>query len=101
VSAEQFWDSAADPVAQFSGPICSHMNAVHSDSTVSMIQHYVGVCVDSAKLLSLDRLGFNTECVVGDRKLNIRLAFPGPAENRTAIKERIMQMNDEAAAVSK
>lgn len=55
ISAEEFAAAKSDPVAQFAGPIAQHMNADHADSTAAMVRHYVGVNVESASILSLDR----------------------------------------------
>ena len=55
ISAEEFAAARSDPVAQFAAPIAGHMNADHADSTVAMLKHYVGIDVESASILSLDR----------------------------------------------
>ncbi len=55
ISAEEFAAAKSDPVAQFAAPIAQHMNADHADSTVAMVRHYVGIDVESASIMSLDR----------------------------------------------
>ena len=43
IPAEEYGAAAPDPVAQFSKPICQHMNEDHADSTAAMVGHYVGM----------------------------------------------------------
>jgi putative heme iron utilization protein len=92
VSAKEYWDASVDPVAQFSAPVCGHMNADHGDASIAMVRHFTGEPVDKVTMLSIDRYGINTECIVGDTKANIRLAFPEPAEDRKAVKDRVVAM---------
>ena len=98
VKPAEYWGAQPDPVAQFSGPVCSHMNADHADSTAAVIKHYVGIDVSSAKMLSVDKLGMNTECQVQDTAVNVRVTFPQPALDRKSIKDRIVEMTRAAAA---
>jgi hypothetical protein len=59
VTGEEYTAGASDPVAGFSGPIASHMNADHEDSLLAVVGHYVGLTVDKAAIASLDALGMN------------------------------------------
>ena len=61
ISAAEYSAAHPDPVAAFSAPVCSHMNKDHMGDTLAMIKHYVGITVDSATLLDLDRLGMNVQ----------------------------------------
>jgi putative heme iron utilization protein len=92
VDPAEYWAATPDPVAQFSKPVCGHMNADHADAIVAMVKNAVNIDVSEAKMLSLDRLGVNTACMIGDITVNVRLAFPEPAEDRKSIKERIVAM---------
>ena len=76
------------------------MNADHADSIVAMVKHCVGIDVDSAKMLKIDRLGFEVECTVGDDTVPVRLQYPEPAEDRKAVKDRVVQMTKDAAAAA-
>ena len=98
VPGAEYAAAVPDPVAQFSAPVCGHMNADHADSTVAMIKHYVGITVDSATMLSLDRLGVNVSCERAGQSFKCRLPFPRPAEDRKAIKEVVVEMTRAAAA---
>ena len=101
VTPSEFWATSPDPVSQFTAPVCGHMNADHGESTIAMIKHYAGVQVDSAKMMGVDRLGVETECLLGEESVNVRLTFPQPAEDRKSIKDRIVEMTKAAAASDK
>ncbi|CAL5219739.1 g1637 [Coccomyxa viridis] len=98
ISAEEFAAAKSDPVAQFAGPIAQHMNADHADSTAAMVRHYVGVNVESASILSLDRLGLAVECKADGKAFSCRVPFVRPAGNRKDIKDIIVEMTRAAAA---
>lgn len=98
VTGAEYTAASVDPVAAFSGPVCGHMNADHSESTVAMLKHYVGITVDKATMLSLDRLGVNVACERQGETFKCRLPFPRPAEDRKSIKELIVEMTRAAAA---
>ena len=97
VAADAFWAAEPDPVAAFSKPVCGHMNADHADSTKAIVQHYTGIAVDSATMTAIDRLGFDTDCKLGEDTFSIRLAYPERADDRKAVKDRIVQMSQAAA----
>ena len=98
VSSDEYSAAAVDPVAAFSAPVCGHMNADHMDAVLGMIKHYVGITVDSASMLSLDRLGVSVACERQGQRFKCRLPFPRPVEDRKAIKEVIVEMTRAAAA---
>ena len=92
VNGNEYSQAAVDPVAQFSRPVCAHMNEDHQDATVAMIKHYVGITVDKATMLSLDRLGINVACERQGQSFKCRLPFVRPASDRKTIKEVIVEM---------
>jgi putative heme iron utilization protein len=97
VAGGDYAAAAPDPVAPFSAPVCGHMNADHSDSTLAMIKHYVGITVDSAELLSIDQLGANVACRRQGQSFKLRLPFPRPATDRKTVKDVIVEMTRAAA----
>jgi len=53
MSAAEYDAASPDPVAPFSRPIASHMNADHADSTAAMVRHLTfayGVMLCNASL---------------------------------------------------
>lgn len=68
-----------------------------------LTQRLVAVQVESAEMLSVDRLGITTQCRpkrAPDQRVNVRLAFPEPAETRGAVKEQLVAMTRAAAAAA-
>ena len=97
MKGQDFWDAKPDPVAKFSGPVCSHMNKDHAASTVAMVKAVVGLTVDAAEMLRLDRLGIDVEVTRKGETFRVRLPFESPADNRKAIKEQIVAMTKTVA----
>lgn len=92
VSPESYQSSQPDPVAQFSGPVCGHMNADHAEISVGMMKYFAGITVDQATLMSLDRYGLDVSCVKDGTRFKCRLGFLEPAVDRKGIKEQIIAM---------
>ncbi|KAI8465920.1 MAG: hypothetical protein J3K34DRAFT_75734 [Monoraphidium minutum] len=94
VSAEDYQAASPDPVSQFAAPVCGHMNADHEADILSMVKHYVGLSAAKARMLDLDRLGFNLQVTQeeGGQSFKVRLPFVSPAEDRKSVKDRIVEM---------
>ena len=76
----------------------NHMNADHSESTVAMISHYIGVKdVDEAKMAALDRLGMTVQVSRRGQSFKLRLPFPRAATDRKDVKTLIVEMTKAAA----
>ena len=74
-----------------------HMNADHSESTVAMVQHFIGLTdVSAANLVQMDRLGFMVQIDRQGQTFKLRLPFPRAAEDRGDVKKLIVQMTQEA-----
>lgn len=96
VSAEDYAAASPDPVAAFAGPVCGHMNADHMQDLIAMVRHYVGLGVDEARMLDLDRLGTTLACVRQGQQFKVRLPFTKPAEDRKGVKEALVEMTKAA-----
>ena len=57
VTVTEYTEAKPDPIAAFAAPVMKHMNEDHSDSTIAMVQHYVGIPCSEAEIISLDRVG--------------------------------------------
>lgn len=57
VTPQEYLEAKADPIAPFAGPVMTHMNDDHSDSTIAMVKHYTGMPCSEAMIVSIDRLG--------------------------------------------
>jgi hypothetical protein len=75
VTPEEYAAAAPDPVYQFSQPVAGHMNDDHAEATAAIVKSVTGMGVDSAKILSVDRLGMNVECSRGGQAFKCRVPF--------------------------
>ncbi|KAG5184587.1 hypothetical protein JKP88DRAFT_269721 [Tribonema minus] len=102
ITSEDYLATKPDPIAGFAEPIMTHMNSDHSDSTAAMVEHYItgGAKVDSATLVGVDRKGMNVLVAMGGESGKLRLPFPSPADDRKAVKDRIVEMTRAAAPPS-
>ena len=58
-SPAEYLEASVDPIQAFAAPVMGHMNADHSESTIAMCMHYIGLDqLEKAELVQLDRLGF-------------------------------------------
>ena len=97
VTGAEYADGSVDPVAGFSAPIASHMNADHVDALVAVVGHYVGLTVENAQIASLDAVGMNMVVTRGGESFKIRLPFTEPAVDRKGVKEALVGMTKTAA----
>lgn len=122
LSAAQLAGAAPDPVSPFSAPVAGHMNADHGDAVLAMARSAtgLGVKVVKAAMGRVDRLGFEVELVLasseeggdgssgnaaagagppsGGERVRARVAFSQPAEDRKALKDRLVEMTKAAKA---
>lgn len=93
----EYIEAAADPIQAFAAPVMAHMNDDHSESTIAMCMHYIGLDqLDSAQLVQLDRLGFMVQCERLGQSFKMRLPFPRAAADRKDVKTLIVQMTQES-----
>ena len=97
VTGTEYADGSVEPVAGFSAPIASHMNADHVDALVAVVGHYVGLTVENAQIASLDAVGMNMVVTRGGESFKIRLPFTEPAVDRKGVKEALVGMTKTAA----
>lgn len=63
----------------------------------AMVESYTGMTVDTAEMLSIDRLGMTTRCTRQGQSLKARVAWPREVTDRKAVKEVIVEMTRAAA----
>merc|ERR1719353_1175272 len=89
--------TSVDPIQAFAAPVMGHMNDDHSDSTIAMVQHYIGLPqVEKADLVQLDRLGFMVQVTRLGQTFKLRLPFPRAAEDRKDVKTLIVEMTQQS-----
>lgn len=93
VTEQQFNEVQADPVSQFSKPICTHMNDDHMDASIKIVQKQTGVTVEKAELVRVDKLGMDIVVTfkTGDKSRG-RIQFQSPAMGRKEVKDRIVEL---------
>lgn len=101
ITPEDYKSAKPDPIAGFSAPVMKHMNDDHSDSTIAMVKHYVGLPCSEAMIVSMDRLGMTVKAkleIAGGGYSKVRLPYPsGEVTERKAIKEVLVQMTRASA----
>ena len=103
VDGEAYTTASPDPVTPFSPPVCGHMNADHADAVAAMVTASAagtGVRVEAAAMVSVDRLGFDCDAVLagsGGGVTRARVPFSAPADDRKALKERLVELTRAAA----
>ena len=75
VAPEEYAAAAPDPVYEFSQPVAGHMNADHAKATAAIVKLVTGMGVDSAKILTIDRLGMNVQCSREGQTFKCRVPF--------------------------
>lgn len=112
ITAEEYANAKADPVAPFSAPVAEHMNGDHGDATLAIVKGVTGLKTGlvGAKLLTIDRLGMNVLVEKEDKpegaeeatkqSFKVRVPWASPAESRKDVKERIVELTRAAASAS-
>lgn len=100
IKADQYLGAKVDPVAQYSAPICKHMNDDHLEEVSKYVTHYAGITVEAAKMLTVDHLGMTVEAQRDGQTFKVRLPFPEPARDRKAVKDQVVAMSRAAAAAA-
>jgi len=100
LDGEEYLAAAVDPIAQFTAPIAGHMNRDHADQTKDIAENSLGVKIDYAKILQVDRLGFNIQTAHNGTPVKLRIPFPRPALDRKDVKNLIVEMLQGPAAAT-
>jgi len=94
---EEYMEAKADPVGEYADKVTGHMNDDHSNATVAMIKHYIGLDVDTAIITAMDSLGMFVKVNGKYGSSKLRLPFPRPATDRADIKTLIVEMTQASA----
>mmetsp|Transcript_54701 Transcript_54701/g.97585 ORF Transcript_54701/g.97585 Transcript_54701/m.97585 type:complete len:408 (-) Transcript_54701:166-1389(-) len=105
VTPEEYCAAEVDPCVAFAEPVMAHMNNDHESATIAYVQYLVGSGkevrgVKSAKMKSLDKLGFNVRVVQEGGEGVLRIPFPEPVTERKNIKLAIMEMSKKCAEIA-
>ena len=67
------------------------------DALVACIDHFAGLEVEKANLLSLDKLGMNIEVEYQGSRFKLRLPFLTEATTRKEVKDSIVELTRAAS----
>ncbi|CAG9467566.1 unnamed protein product [Pedinophyceae sp. YPF-701] len=96
ISPEEYLSEQPDPITQFAGPVCGHMNDDHMDANIAIVKSSCGISVDKASMVGIDKLGMTFACEREGQTFKARVAFKAPAESRADVKTRIVELTQAA-----
>ena len=95
VTAPEYSEAQADPLAEHKCEIMQHMNADHKDALILLAKRFAGIAAQEAEMTSIDRLGFHVRLKAQDGMHGARIAFlrevRDPAQTREAFVEMVQQ----------
>eukprot|EP00640_Fibrocapsa_japonica_P003250 CAMPEP_0113935316 /NCGR_PEP_ID=MMETSP1339-20121228/2474_1 /TAXON_ID=94617 /ORGANISM="Fibrocapsa japonica" /LENGTH=336 /DNA_ID=CAMNT_0000937413 /DNA_START=44 /DNA_END=1054 /DNA_ORIENTATION=+ /assembly_acc=CAM_ASM_000762 len=94
---EEYAAAKPDEVTSYAPGVMKHMNDDHADSTVAMVNHFIGVEVEEAEIVAMDRLGMQVKVTRKGEMGKLRLPFVRPIESRKDIKDVIVEMTRASA----
>jgi putative heme iron utilization protein len=97
VDSGQYAEAEPDPLASAAAGIIEHMNADHADAQVLFCRHLAGwPDTTSASMSAVDRYGFEMIAVGPSGRAAVRLGFPEPCTDGTAVRKAMVAMVGEA-----
>ena len=96
VTAEEYRQAKADPLADVPFEIIQHMNEDHKDALVLLAQHFGNHSSDQVKMITVDHLGFDLELTQGNQLHEIRLNFIRQVQNANAVRKVLVEMVQKA-----
>lgn len=96
LEAEELLEPAADPLAAGARGIVEHMNTDHSDALLLYCRAFKQVSPTSARMVGVDRWGFDVECTSPDVRL--RFDFDAPVSMET-IRGAVVELVKRARGV--
>ncbi len=95
VTAGDYAQAEADPLADAAAGIVQHMNADHKDALIILSRVFAGLKAQEVEMTSVDRLGFHIRAKTKDGMRGARIAMlhevKDPAETRKVIVEMVRQ----------
>jgi putative heme iron utilization protein len=92
VTAQDYIEAEADPLAEAAPGILEHMNKDHADALLLLAKFFAGAEADQATMTSVDRLGFHLRLKTADRVRGIRVAFLVQARSVADTRKIMEQM---------
>ena len=94
VDAASYASAQADPLSgETAAGIIEHMNADHADAQVLYCRHLVGLAdTTAATMSSVDRYGFDMIAERPSGRLAVRLGFPEPCDDESAVWAAMVEL---------
>lgn len=92
VSASDYGEAEADPLAEHGRGIIQHMNADHKDALILIAKQFAGIEAAEAEMTALDRLGFFLRLKTQEGMKGVRLAFPREVRDTRQAREVFVEM---------
>jgi heme iron utilization protein len=97
VGVDDYGAAAPDRIAPHAAGIVAHMNADHSDASVTLLRHFLGrPDIVSAHMTAVDELGCDFDTVGDNGRLPLRLPFSSPVPDQTGVREMLVSMLNDA-----
>ena len=103
VTVDEYMEASVDPCLAFAAPVMAHMNDDHASSLKQYVEVLVGAApVKSAEMKRLDRFGMDVriEDEATGSKGVLRVPFPEPVTERKKIKDAIVGLSKQCAAIA-
>lgn len=98
VAVEAWRASSADPLAGHESGIVDHMNEDHVDAMVEIARHFAGVRGTGARMVGVDRHGFEMTVETAEGPRRVRLGFRTPIAKPDDVRKDLVAMLREARA---
>jgi heme oxygenase (biliverdin-IX-beta and delta-forming) len=92
VSASDYREGHADPLADVASDIIKHMNADHADSLKLLARKFAGIDAQEAAMTAVDRLGFHLRLKTADGLRGARIAFLREARSAQETRNVLIEM---------
>ena len=92
VGGSEFSASEADPLAPHANSIMEHMNQDHQDALILLAANEMGGTIEAAKMISVDRYGFNVRVKRADGFEGGRVMFTRTVDMVDEVRELLIEM---------
>jgi putative heme iron utilization protein len=81
-----------DALAPHLSGICQHMNEDHQEALIAYAKAFANIEAESARMIHVDRLGFDMIAIKTNRHKALRLNFPEPVATPDEVRKAMVEM---------
>ncbi len=89
---ERASEAALDEIAPYAAGVCKHMNEDHEAAMLAYAKAFAGLEAQAAKMVAVDRFGFDLIAVSQGRHQALRLDFPAPVSSTEELRKATVEM---------